>query len=196
MSNEIWKDIKGYEGKYQISNMGRVKSLNYNKTGKAQLLKPISNSKGYLYVCLWHNNTYIREYIHRLVALSFIPNPNNLPCVDHINTQRNLNTVTNLRWVSVKDNLNNPLTRRKNSDTKKQIYLGSLNPNFGNRGIKNKLSIPIKQLDLYGNVIREWSCAKDAEREMGFDASTITKCCKGKKQTHKGYRWEYKEKAA
>lgn len=191
MTEEVWRDIKDYEGKYQISNFGRVKSLSFNKTGEKKLLKPHDNGKGYLTVCLWKNNKYEHKYIHRLVAETFIPNPDNKPCIDHINTIRNDNRVENLRWATYIENLTNPITREKNSNTHKEIYQGSNNPNYGNTGKSNPLSIPILQIDLFGNIINIWYGAAEAERKGNFCASTITKCCKGKKHTHKGYIWIY-----
>lgn len=184
MTEEIWKDIEEHEG-YQISSFGRVK----NKKGK--ILNPCDNGKGYLTVCLWKGNTYKHKYIHRLVAEAFLPNHENKPCIDHINTIRTDNRVENLRWCTYSENLMNPITNKRSSETHREIYQGSCNPNYGNRGKSNPISIPILQLDLFGNIINLWYGAKEAERECGFDASTITKCCKGKKLTHKGFRWVY-----
>lgn len=191
MNEEVWRDIKGYEEKYQISNLGRVKSLSFNKTGEKKLLKPHDNGNGYLTVCLWKDNRYKHKYIHRLVAEAFLPNPENKPCIDHINTNRDDNRIENLRWCTYSENLMNPITNKKSSETHREIYQGNNNPNYGNRGKSNTLSIPILQLDLFGNIIKLWYGAKETERENNFDASTITKCCKGKKLTHKGFRWVY-----
>ena len=191
MIEEIWKDIEGYENLYQVSTMGNVKSLNFNKTSIEKILKPRDNGNGYLTVCLWKNNAYKHKYIHRLVCETFLPNPENKPCIDHVNCVRSDNRLENLRWATYTENLTNPITRKRNSDTHREIYQGENNPNYGNRGKLNSLSKPIVQLDLFGNIINLWHSAKDAERECGFDASTITKCCKGKKQTHKGFKWMY-----
>lgn len=193
MTEEIWKDIKGYENKYQISNWGRVKSLSFNKTGIEKILKPHDNGNGYLSVCLWKDNVYKHKYIHRLVAEAFIPNPENKPCIDHVNCERSDNRIENLKWCTYTENLTNPITKQRNADTHREIYQGSNNPNFGNRGKLNPLSKPILQKDLNGNIIKLWWSASDAEREGGFDASTITKCCKGKKLTHRKNSWVYLE---
>ena len=108
--NEIWKDIEGYKGKYQVSDQGRVKSLNYNHTGYERVLKPRLTADGYLHVGLCKDNKMKNCYIHRLVAEAFIPNPSNKPCLDHINTIKTDNRVDNLRWVTHKENRNNLLT--------------------------------------------------------------------------------------
>ena len=112
---EIFKDIKGYEGLYQISNLGNVKSLNYGKTGKEKLLKPAPNSKGYLNVSLVKNKKKTNFLVHRLVAQAFIPNPKPKfkKQIDHINTIRTDNRVENLRWVTSLENCNNPITLEK-----------------------------------------------------------------------------------
>lgn len=97
---EFWKDIKGYEGLYQVSNVGQVKSVKRNK-----LLKPIKNRDGYLRVNLSKNGEAKCFYIHRLVAEAFLPNEEELPDVDHINNDKTDNRVANLQWISHVENL-------------------------------------------------------------------------------------------
>ena len=97
---EIWKDIKGYEGLYQISNKGRVKSLNYRRTGKEKILISSDDGKGYLCVKLCKNNKIKNHKIHRLVAQAFLPNPDNLPEVNHQDTNTSNNCVENLEWCT------------------------------------------------------------------------------------------------
>ena len=103
---EIWKDIKGYEGLYQVSNKGRVKSLNYRRTGKEGILKGKPDKDGYLRVGLCKNKKQKPFYIHRLVAKAFLPNPNNLPEVNHIDENKENNHVENLEWCDRKYNNN------------------------------------------------------------------------------------------
>lgn len=87
---EEWRDIKGYEGKYQVSNTGKVKSLNYKRTGQAKLLRPSSNEKrGYSSVTLLKDGKQKTKLVYRLIAEAFIPNPNNYPVINHINRNRN-----------------------------------------------------------------------------------------------------------
>ena len=106
---EIWKDIKGYEGLYQVSNKGRIKSLNYRRTGKEGMLKGVPNKYGYLMVILYKNRKRNYFYVHRLVAQAFIPNPDNLPEVNHIIDDfehRSDNRVENLEWCTREYNNN------------------------------------------------------------------------------------------
>lgn len=127
MEEEAWKPIKDYEGLYEVSNLGRVKSFNYRGTGNEKILKNIKCNNGYLMVGLTKNRKQKLFYVHRLVAEAFIPNPNNLPCVDHINTIRTKNEVGNLRWVTHEENNNNPLTKKKYSENHRE-QTGEKNP--------------------------------------------------------------------
>ena len=113
MEEEIWKPIKDFEGYYEVSNIGRVRSLNYKRTGKEKILKNIEDYKGYLEVGLTKNGKRKQFKVHRLVAEAFIPNPENKPCIDHINTVKSDNRVENLRWVTYKENSNNEKTLEK-----------------------------------------------------------------------------------
>lgn len=101
--NEIWKDIEGFEGLYQVSNLGRVKSMNYNRTGKEKILKK-SVTHGYERVVLYKDKKQYNKNVHRLVAGSFIDNPNNLESVNHINGIKTDNRAENLEWVTCKEN--------------------------------------------------------------------------------------------
>ena len=102
---EIWKDVVYFEGLYQVSNLGRVKSLNYSRTGREKVLKP-SKTNGYLQVYLYKEGKSKRFSIHRLVAFAFIPNPNNLPIVNHKDEDKSNNCVDNLEWCTVAYNNN------------------------------------------------------------------------------------------
>ena len=112
---ELWKDVKSFEGLYQVSTLGRVRSLdkyidvkirNVDKVLKrGKILKPSYDKDGYLRICLCENQQRIYRSIHRLVAMAFIPNPDNKPCVNHIDSDITNNKVDNLEWVTPKENV-------------------------------------------------------------------------------------------
>lgn len=175
--NETWKNIPGYEN-YQISSFGRVKSLNYNRTGKEKLLKLKLSSKGYYYVPLCKNGEMKNFRVHRLVSLVFISNPSNKPFVDHINGDRLDNRVENLRWCTNKENCNFPLAKKNRS----QSLIN--NP---------KKSKAVLQLDINtGEVINEFPSIMEVERQLGIGRGSISHCCNGKYKTAYGYYWRYK----
>lgn len=163
---EIWKDIKGFEGLYQISNYGRVKSLNYRLTGKEQLMTQGTTHKGYKKVKFLDHKKY---FVHRLVAEAFIPNPDNLPQVNHKDEDKTNNHVVNLEWCTNKYNIN-----------------------YGNGIIKSckKRCKKVYQYTLNGEFVKEWKSTQECGRN-GFKQGAIVRCCKGEIKTHKGYRWSY-----
>lgn len=107
MEKEIWKDIKGYEGKYQVSNTGKVKSLNYHREKREKLLKQILSK--YFRVPLHKNSKKEFLSIHRLIALAFIPNPENKPCINHLNGIKTDNRIENLEWCTYSENCNHAI---------------------------------------------------------------------------------------
>lgn len=167
--NEIWKDIPNYEGLYQISNIGNIKTLNYKKTKKEKILKQRLDKYGYKYIKLSKNGKQTYYLIHRLVAQVFVLNPNNLPQINHKDENRTNNVYSNLEWCNC-------------------IY----NNNYGNRNkkIQKALSKRIKQLDKNGNVIKIWNNSIEASKELNINSGNIRSCCRNELKTAGGYIWK------
>lgn len=158
---EVYKDIPGYEGLYQVSNLGNVKSLNYRRKGQEELLSPGITQWGYLIVSLSKNGEIKQFSIHRLVAKTFLPNPLNLPEVNHKDHNEQNNCVDNLEWCTSRYN-------QEYSHAKQ-----------------------VEQYDLNGNLINVWKSVREIERQLGFSASHISNCCLGRYKQAYGYVWRY-----
>lgn len=172
---EIWKDIPGYEGLYQVSNFGNVKSLRSKK-----LLKNTPQNTGYLKVTLYKNGNFKKHSVHRLVAEIFIDNPDKKRTVNHINGIKYDNRVENLEWATHAEN---------------EIHAYKTGLKVGKNHKNNKKSIPVAQYDKNMNLIKIYPSINEAGRE-GFRAEEICKCCKGRNKTSGGYIWKYAEEKA
>lgn len=195
LPNEDWRDINGYEELYSVSNYGRVRakrrfsySGNYNTLHeyKERILKEGKSSTGYLYVTLCSGGQTKMYRVSRLVAEHFIPNELNKPEVDHISTIRTDNRVCNLRWVTKKENSNNPLTIIHQKEVEKY------HPLKGKHGKDVPYSIPIIAVSTDGSSVVEFESLTDASR-VGFSLGHIWECTNGKRKSHKGYKWYYKD---
>ena len=179
---EIWKDIKGYEGLYQVSNMGRVKSLEHvtiRKNGsklpvKERILKPEILHNGYLRVKLYDSSDKMKRFlVHRLVCEAFHENPENKPYVNHIDEDRANNTTSNLEWCTATENIN-----------------------YGTRNTKvaKALGKPVGQYTRDGELVKVWQSTIEVQRQLGFDQGNITRVANGKLKTAYGYVWKYIDK--
>lgn len=168
---EVWRNIKGYKN-YQVSNLGNVKSLNYNHTGKEKLLKQRLSHNGYYRVGLVKNNKQIHYQVHRLVYEAFYGKIPFWMQVNHINENKTDNNRFNLNVLTAKDNTNwGTGVERSHKDRR----------------------VPIIQFDLNNNIVKEFSSITEVEKELGFCNSNIVRCCKGRTKTAYGYKWKYKE---
>lgn len=165
---EIWKDVVGYEGLYQVSSFGRIKSLFRDK----RILKPQKNIHGYLKVGLYKNGKCKIFNIHNLVANAFIENPNNYKYVNHKDENKTNNRVENLEFCSFYYNLM-----------------------YGTRvqRIAKKNNKPILQFDLEGNFIKEYESITQASKELNNSLNNISQCCLGRSRTSKGYIFRFKD---
>ena len=163
---ENWKAIAGYEGLYQVSNLGRVKSLNYNHTGTDKILKPGKNHGGYLHVNLCKDGHPKHLLVHRLVAEAFIPNPNNLETVNHKDEVKTNNVASNLEWMSREDNV--AYSQPQLSKRSVQMFDKST-----------------------GELLSTFLSTREAERVTGINHGSISECCNGKYKSSGGYIWRY-----
>lgn len=171
---EIWKELIGFDNSYFISNLGNVKSNSYNKE---KLIKQSLNTTGYYKVTLYKNHKRVTLMVHRLVAEYFIDNPYNYPIVDHIDGNSLNNNVSNLRWVTQRDNIFNENTYKK--------YRKSIDK-YNKERIKR-----VYQLDNNKNVIRSFNSSYEAAIFMNCSVTCIRRSCETNYYKAKGYYWSY-----
>ena len=173
---EIWLPIEGYENLYEISNLGRVRSLEHTVTNKngskrkfpGKILKPLKNTCGYLFVNLCKNGIVRTFLIHRLVAFAFIPNPEGRTCVNHRDENKQNNSVENLEWCTAKENINYG-TRNKRASEKRS---------------KPVLCIELNQI---------FPSLTDAAKQLRISVGNLSWVLTGRSKTAGGYHWEYAE---
>lgn len=177
---EIWKDINGFEGIYQISDKGNIRSLDRKiicsngsiRFQRGSGIKPYINKQGYRTAVLHNNGKHKMCRICRLVSEAFIPNPNNLPQVNHKDENKGNDEKENLEWCTCLYNLTyNNLHHRRNNKN-------------------NKKSKPVAQIK-NGKIIKVFPSVREVERVLGFQNGNISQCCNGKTKTSYGYEWSY-----
>lgn len=193
---EIWKEIKGYEGKYEVSNFGQIKSvsrtivpgLGSGYISKERILKPQKCSNGYLFICLSSKGIVKQILIHRLVAFAFVEGYKSGYEVNHLDEVKTNNHADNLQWTSHKNNINHgtAIARRvMNSD-----FRGDKNPMYGRSGKSNALSKAISKITSQGLVVAKYDSINDAAKVNGFNASHIGKAVNNKIDSAYGFKWE------
>lgn len=193
--NEIWKPIKGYEGYYEASNLGNIRSVDrvilstanilhteHKQLRRGRVLKQGNGRKGYKIVVLQRDGQKRTMYTHRIIAMTFVENPYNKPCIDHINGVCTDNRAENLRWCTQKENINNPNTVYKNLDTLKQNALT-------NCKAKTILQLDKDTLEVIQEILPKSSYFKD----MGYVRAYITSACRNHKKNAYGYKWAFKD---
>lgn len=185
MEKEVFRDVLGYEGLYQVSNYGRVKSLErknifycglrkeyLERPTKEKILNYNKSNRGYLQVCLTKDGKSKTYTVHRLVAKAFIPNLKNKKQVNHIDGNKENNNIDNLEWAT-------------SSENNKHAFRTGLNKPHNVR--------KVNQYDLKGNFIKQWNSITDflKENNLNLKNSNITTCCKGKRKNAYGFIWKY-----
>lgn len=191
MKKEIWKDIPGYEGFYQVSDMGKIKGISRTVrrksvaknqgeffTIKEKYKNILRDTYGYEIVGFCKNSKLKTIKVHRIIATAFIPNPENKPQVNHINGFRNDNRIENLEWCTSKENIIHSFKHLNKNETRFKIE--KLNP------------LPILQFELNGALIKEYPTRAQAEKETGVNQSDICKCASLKQKTAGGFLWKNK----
>lgn len=174
--NEIWRDIAGYEGRYQVSNKGNVKSLHYRGHYGEKIMKPVKHHSGYLIIQLGRKPRKI-HLVHQLVAKAFIPPVEGKKLVNHIDGNKQNNCVENLEWVTTQENIAHAIkTGLRNPHNTPKKY-----------GKYNQCSKPVLQYDLNGKFIKMWDCQSDVSR--AFNSGSFTYCIDKPNKTFKGYMW-------
>ena len=194
MYKEIWKDIEGYEGLYQISNLGNVRSLDrvrkqFNHNGIAKikykgrtLKKQLQKQTGYNTVTLYDNSRKGKiKSVHRLVAETFLENKNNYPVINHKDGNKQNNNVNNLEWCTISHNVKHAY--KTGLAKVKKLY-----------GKENPRAKKIVQYDLENNFIKLWHSIIDVSNYLKIDSSSISAVCKGKRKTAGGYIWKYERR--
>ena len=176
---EEWRDIEGYEGMYQVSNLGRVRSLDRHvknwvgkKLMKGKMISVCNDGRGYLLVNLWKNNKPKNIRTHRLIAKAFIPNPENKPQINHINGDGTDNRIENLEWCTASENI-------------QHAHNTGLASNVNKRKKISMKSLDGKTLFIFDSIL-------EASIITGYPNTGICDCCRGGRATSKGYKWEYR----
>jgi len=177
---ENWKDIAGYEGSYQVSDLGNIKSLNYKRSGQARNLKPSVDGCGYLRVALCKNGRLRTRKVHRLVAEAFLGDSSGKE-VNHKDGNRTNNNIANLELVTRLENMRHSFNE-----------LGRRGGLLGKKAEKHPKSKEVQQYTRDGKYIRDWVNIRDAAATLGINNGNITECCKGKRKTAGGFIWKHK----
>ena len=193
MENEIWKPVVGYEGLYEVSNIGNVRSLRWRGGHKTHNVFQRINKNGYYDLILVRNKTIKYVLAHQLVAQAFIPNPEGKRCIDHIDGNRRNNRVENLRWCTHKENSNNPISRQR------QVAAQRIEmKKKWERGCCERIKKPVLQFSLGGEFVSRWGSASDAARaymkdteRLATSSGKITGCCRLENRQAYGFIWTY-----
>lgn len=178
---EVWKDVEEFEGRYEVSNRGAVRSWvdkHGNRRTEPKALKPRKDHKGYLFVTLCKDGKMKNFRIHRMVAWAFVPNPQNLPQVNHLNEDKTDNRACNLEFCTQTYNNN----------------YGTHNEKIAKARLNHPaMSRPVLQFSPSGNLVKEWPSLMEVQRQTGWRHGHISRCCHGKCQSAYQHVWRYSD---
>ena len=177
---EIWRDIPNYEGLYQVSNFGNVRSLNWGNRGFTDNLYLKPHNRGYLQVELHRNGSRKMFTVHRLVAVSFVDGYRDGLMINHKDENKTNNRATNLEWVTSSDNVLHSISHRSNAQHRTR-----------KRFVPRTDIVPVFQFDLSGDLIKTWDSSISVKEELGFSDWSIKQCCRGNRKSAYGYKWQY-----
>lgn len=180
---EIWKDIPNYEGLYQVSNLGNVKSICYQGFKRELIMKPKSHHSGYKIVMLCKNGVQKNKSVHRLVAETFLEKPVGKNVVNHIDGNKSNNELSNLEWVTYSMNTRHAIDKLGFNPLPNRFLTGS----------SHQASKSVCQYSKDGKFIKKWDCISDASRYIGCEPCMIVNNASGRTKTAHGYIWKYEE---
>ena len=182
MTQEIWKPVKGYEGLYEVSNLGRVKTLVKKGNRNEFVMTPTHSKYGYMSIHLYKNTERKRKLVHRLIAIAFIENPENKATINHENGVHDDNRIENLTWATQKENNQHAYDVLKRKG-----------PSTGKFGKDNPGSKIIYQLSMDGKVLKKFYGLRDAGRQMNLNYKNISGAALGSTKSCGGYKWQYEK---
>ena len=180
--NEVWKDVVGYEGLYEVSDIGNVRSVNWGKRGYSKNLYLKPHNKGYLQVELFKNGNRKMFMVHRLVAQAFLENNDNLPLVNHKDENKENNRADNLEWCNNSYNVCYSLNKHGIATGKRPKVT---------RHNSKRTELKVVQITMDGKTVREWENSRAVFLNTGMSDWSISECCRGKRKTAYGYIWRY-----
>jgi hypothetical protein len=189
---EIWKDIAGYEGLYQVSNLGNVRNVNWRGSGVARSLRPKLTRDGYRVVRLCMSGKRKECFVHRLVAGAFLPNPGDLPIVNHKDENRENNAASNLEWCDHSYNMRYSMNLHpERQELQKRVRDKTFDDCDTRKGPYKRKTPVIQRSIETGEIVAVWSSLYEAAIKNKWHGSLIKRCCEGEHKTAYGYIWRY-----